>query len=184
MSENLQDDHTETQLALFAADFHVKTSRLLDAVRDWMESEAGFGLSSFELYRNLRQSGLPLKMSLVCYPHTLEKTRQAIYTGETDGKPQKQVTYPSSFKGWQNAGIGGPTGCLTLSIGEFPSDADVCSLSQVLETGPVPHKYYLSPKAARGILRRADKRGRKLPEVLRRALMQVVSMDKTLIEET
>ena len=34
----------------------------------------------------------------------------------------------------------------------------------------VPRKYYLSPKACLGILRRASERGKKLPEVLQIAL--------------
>ena len=34
----------------------------------------------------------------------------------------------------------------------------------------VPEKYYLSPKACQGILRRASARGKELPEVLRKAL--------------
>jgi hypothetical protein len=36
----------------------------------------------------------------------------------------------------------------------------------------VPQKYFLSAKACQGILRRAEKRGKKLPEVLERALRE------------
>jgi hypothetical protein len=44
-------------------------------------------------------------------------------------------------------------------------------LSDVLEaTGTVPQKFYLSPRACAGILRRADKRGKELPAALREAL--------------
>jgi hypothetical protein len=44
-------------------------------------------------------------------------------------------------------------------------------LSDVLEEiGSVPRRYYLSKKACSGILRRAAKRGRALPERLRMAL--------------
>ena len=47
----------------------------------------------------------------------------------------------------------------------------VCSLSDILlETGDIPPRYYLSPDACRGILRRAASRGRELPVALRRAL--------------
>ena len=42
-------------------------------------------------------------------------------------------------------------------------------LSQILQP-IVPGKYYLSPKACQGILRRASARGKELPEVLRVAL--------------
>lgn len=58
---------------------------------------------------------------------------------------------------------------LTLNTSESLRDADVCLLSQILEVG-VPKKYYLSPKACLGILRRASIRGKELPKVLKMAL--------------
>jgi hypothetical protein len=39
-----------------------------------------------------------------------------------------------------------------------------------LETGGVPQRYFLSAKACAGILRRAAKRGKKVPEILAAAL--------------
>ena len=57
----------------------------------------------------------------------------------------------------------------TLNTGASPSDAPVSTLSQIL-LAEVPEKYYLSPKACLGILRRASARGKELPEVLRKAL--------------
>jgi hypothetical protein len=59
---------------------------------------------------------------------------------------------------------------------ESPSDAVESSLSDILEpTGDHLRKYFLSPKACAGILRRAAKRGRKLPEMLEQALMSVAN---------
>ena len=49
---------------------------------------------------------------------------------------------------------------------------DCTSLSAILESS-VSTKYYLSPRACRGILRRADKRGKELPGQLRVALESV-----------
>jgi hypothetical protein len=69
--------------------------------------------------------------------------------------------------------MGSPTEFLTLSISEWPNDADVCSLSDVLEAGEVPQRFFLSSTACRGILRRAEKRGKKLPEQLANALSMV-----------
>jgi site-specific DNA-cytosine methylase len=46
------------------------------------------------------------------------------------------------------------------NISAWPNDASVCSLSSVLETGPIPQRYYLSARACAGILRRAEKRGK------------------------
>ena len=60
-------------------------------------------------------------------------------------------------------------GCSTLNIGESPSEENASTLSQILMPN-VPEKYYLSPKACQGILRRASARGKELPEVLRIAL--------------
>ncbi len=60
---------------------------------------------------------------------------------------------------------------LTLNIGESPN-ADVgSSLSRILQPmTDVPEKYYLSPRACAGVLRRAQERGKELPEELRIAL--------------
>lgn len=61
----------------------------------------------------------------------------------------------------------------TLNISEWPSDAAVCSLSEILETAPIPQRFFLSAKACRGILRRAEKRGKTLPTQLLLALRAV-----------
>ena len=67
-------------------------------------------------------------------------------------------------------------GYLTLSISESPSDAVVCSLSEVLETD-VPLKYFLSATACRGILRRAERRNKKLPPLLEQ-ILQAIAMEE------
>jgi hypothetical protein len=55
----------------------------------------------------------------------------------------------------------------------FPNDDAVSSLSDILEIGDVPQRYFLSPKACSGILRRAAKRGKELPPALSSALRTV-----------
>ena len=82
------------------------------------------------------------------------------------------ILEPSS-ECWQNSGMGSPTGFWTLNISEWPSDAAVCSLSQTLEVGNVPQRFFLSPTACKGILRRAEKRGKELPPALAEALNSV-----------
>lgn len=57
--------------------------------------------------------------------------------------------------------------------GAFSSNNE-STLSEILEDN-VPEKYYLSPKACLGILRRAKNKGRKLPDNLRIALEQKVA---------
>ena len=69
-----------------------------------------------------------------------------------------------------------PTECWTLSTSESPSDAVASSLSDVLETRPDLAKYCLSPRAASGILRRAARRERVLPESLMTALESLAGM--------
>ena len=69
---------------------------------------------------------------------------------------------------------------MTLNTSAWHSAAVVCSLSDVLETGPLPRRYFLSAKACQGILRRAEKRGKELPVALRAALRQVAGLERTL----
>lgn len=60
-------------------------------------------------------------------------------------------------------------GASTLNTGVSPRGAKESSLSQILQADP-PLKYYLSPKACLGILRRAFERGKELPPKLEGAL--------------
>jgi len=87
---------------------------------------------------------------------------------------------PSSGR-WKTSGMVSRTECLTLSTSEWPSDAAVCSLSDILETGDLPQRFFLSTTACRGILRRAEKRGKVLPERLRQALEAVADDGSDLV---
>lgn len=60
---------------------------------------------------------------------------------------------------------------LMPNTGECPREESESTLSQILEAAP-HQKYYLSEKACLGILRRAEKRGKELPEILKRALIK------------
>ena len=62
--------------------------------------------------------------------------------------------------------------------GAFPREEQESFLSQILQVR-VPRKYYLSPKACQGILRRASARGKELPEILRKALERQAVEDLT-----
>ena len=64
---------------------------------------------------------------------------------------------------------------MMLNTGESPSGARESTLSQILQAN-VPEKYFLSAKACAGILRRAEKRGKELPTMLKEALEEVVNM--------
>lgn len=60
--------------------------------------------------------------------------------------------------------------CMTRNTGECPNVAAESRLSQILEETP-PAKYSLTAKACLGILRRAERRGKDLPPLLKRVLL-------------
>lgn len=76
-------------------------------------------------------------------------------------------------KAWPSAATVFHGQCWTLSSSAWRSDGSACSLSETLEEGPIPARFSLSPRACAGILRRAGRRGRDIPEALRRALEAV-----------
>ena len=106
-------------------------------------------------------------------------------TGEKTSKPSLKRSSASGRKGprclrlritdglkrtytWETDGAW-LTELSTLNTGPAPSAAQGSTLSQIL-LAEVHRKYYLSPKACLGILRRASARGKELPEVLKKAL--------------
>lgn len=82
---------------------------------------------------------------------------------------------PESSWTFQNSGMAWHGESETPNFSEFRSDeggslsSQRTSLADVLEPS-VARKYYLSAKAAAGILRRAERRGKELPEALAQAL--------------
>lgn len=143
------------QLTFLLAGLPVRTSALPESERDWLESAADWPLHISVFLKQYTPDGLSGRMSPVCC--------QSMAGG---------ILEPSSG-GWRNAGMGSPTEFLTLNTSEFPSAAVESSLSDILETGDLPPRYFLSRKACAGILLRAEKRGRTLPEPLRLALTAV-----------
>lgn len=151
-----------------SAEHHAKPSRLPESGSGWTIRAATSRLSSWRWLNEFAPTGWRGRMS----PDSCRMTE--------DGRWE-----PSSGS-WANAGMGSPGECLTLNISEWtgcrgpcPSDGSVSSLSDVLETQPVPLRYYLSPKACAGILRRAAKRGKALPQLLARALKAVADSGQT-----
>ena len=144
------------QLVFFAEASPARTCPTPEDARALLESAPGSGLSFAVFLKRLDLSGWSSKTS-------------PAYSAQTmDG------TLPSSFRGWSNSGMAFAGGYLTLSTSEWPSDADVCSLSDILETD-VPPKYFLSARAARGILQRAERRGKELPPLLKQQLQAVAT---------
>ena len=69
---------------------------------------------------------------------------------------------------WKTAGILSHGECWTLNSSEYPSAAAACFLSDILEPS-APQRFYLSPRACRGLLRRARTKERSLPPELEEA---------------
>ena len=88
------------------------------------------------------------------------KTGRCLYLNLINGKMQDAS--------WETVSVSHGDSSM-LSIGAFPREDNVSTLSQILMEG-VPEKYYFSPKACQGILRRASSRGKILPAVLQKAL--------------
>ncbi len=106
---------------------------------------------------------------------------------------RRAILRPSSLD-WKSSGMGSRGRCLTLNTSAWRNGASVCSLLEVLETpqdllangqrrwanaeafAAYLRKYFLSPKACAGILRRAAARGRDLPKTLQDALTAAATM--------
>ena len=84
---------------------------------------------------------------------------------------------------WMNSGIVSRGEYWTRNSSEWPSDAAVCFLSDILEPNP-PQRFSLSPTACQGILNRAVKRGRSLPAELDAALRAQASSTPLRPEQT
>ena len=65
---------------------------------------------------------------------------------------------------------------VTRNFSEAPDPIIETRLSQILQYD-APERYDLSPKACRGIINRANKRGKELPSMLKDALEEVVAND-------
>jgi hypothetical protein len=129
-----------------------------DCEEDWMMSVATSPLSFAALLIDSRPAISSGKMSL-------ESCQVA-----------KDGTLVASSGRWANSGIISRGESWTLKTSEFHKDAGVSFLSDILEpSNEVPQRFCLSSTACRGILRRAEKRGKTLPPMLEKALQQVAS---------
>lgn len=68
-----------------------------------------------------------------------------------------------------------PPGVTTFGVFSSKPNSQSTTLMDILHFGHVDAKYYLSPKAAKGILRRAQRRGRTLPALLEQALREIAA---------
>jgi len=143
-------------------DSHAKMSRL-------REEASGLGLKGRDL---------DSFMSLLA---SLERDAPELFFSKTFTvsciRTEDETSKPL-FELWPNSGILLDGVCLTAKTSESPSHAKESTLLGVIETGEVPVKYFLSPSAATGMLRRANQQGRPLFPPLRKSLEILAARDR------
>ena len=106
------------------------------------------------------RSSKPSVATEIMFLNLREKAEQTDLLGET------------LAASWERA-IRLPGECWTPNTGACPKDAKESSLSAILQAD-APEKYSLSARACLGILKRAEKRGKKIPEMLWEALVETI----------
>ena len=151
---------------MFWSEAHpAKPSQLPVCEKEWMTHVVTYPSSISDLLRDLSQSGLCTKMSQDSCHRSLDQTFR-----------------PSSQR-WLTAAMGSATECSTHSSTAFPSGgAEFSSLGAVLETGDIPQRYFLTARAASGVLRRSLLRGKELPPLLLQALMHQAGLTADQME--
>ena len=90
----------------------------------------------------------------------------------------RQTGEAGPVRAWSRGHGHGQHGLFLMPNGsEWRKDAAACSLSSTLEGRSIPQRFFLSETACAGILRRAEKRGKKFPVVLEAALQAVIGME-------
>ena len=148
------------QMSMFSLEeHHASLSQSQDSEKDWMTRVATSCLPILPLLNAISPDGWFGRTS-PAYCH-----------------PTEDGTLEPSSQRWGKSGMGSPTEFLTLSTSEGQEQClngeGECLLSDVLETGALPQRFFLSATACQGILRRAEKRGKELPPQLQDALTVV-----------
>lgn len=119
----------DSQMSIFSSEEHpANPSASPDSEQEWQTRVATWPSSILRLLNDCGPSGWYGKTS----PASCHRTEEGIL---------------EPFSGaWSNSGMGSPTECLTLSISEHHSGAVESTLSDFLETGDVPRKYYLTER--------------------------------------
>lgn len=184
---------TSNAPTLFAEEPPVKPSPSLASERDWLTRVVTWHSSFLELLTASGPAGwygrtcpectrqLPTRLPISVLQTLRWKwdEKEGRWTSPAVIEQTKTMRSPASWPDFKNSGMVAPGELWTLNTLEFRNDAVAVSLSDILETGDLPQRYYLSPIACRGILRRAEKRGKELPEALRLALEQVAGSAPT-----
>ena len=153
-----------------------------DSERDWMIRVATSCLPMEQLLLDIGPAGWSGRTSPECFQAERDETLRLFWASSRE----KQL--PPPHQAGENADLSrgsltpteSPGGFSMRNISEWPSAAAVCSLSDILEIGGLPQRYFLSATACKGILRRAEKRGRQLSTTLAQALAQAAGVSPGL----
>ncbi len=191
------------QLSFLSEDAPVNPSRSPDSEKDWLTRVATSRSTFLKFLMQNGPAGWYTKTSpasFQAYPtmHPIHVRRHHQWIWSSTDKKwnlktttiQKNFTHSDAFwPDYQNSGTGGRMSFSTLNISEFRNGAVASSLSDILESWESPLtrsqfksrksfqkyllRYYLTALACRGILRRAERRGKDLPPTLQAALESV-----------
>lgn len=159
-----------TQLSMFSSEEpRVSPSQSQVLEKDWMTRVATSCSPMLVLLANIGPDGWFGRTSPASFQAKEDEILRAFWESSPDvtSSPQPKGGRTAESSRGSKADTASHGECLTLSTLEFPSVAVACSLSDILETGAVPQRFFLSAKACAGILRRAEKRGKELPQQLR-----------------
>ena len=131
-----------------------KTSVLRENEQDSLAIEARLHSHSSTLWSDDDLGGWCWRTSLVCSLPTMD-----------------EISSGSSVR-WTKSGTMSRGEVSMLNISESPKEEVESSLLHILNQ-IAPSRFYLSAKAAAGILRRAAKRGKKLPQAMEEALRAI-----------
>ena len=119
------------------------------------------------------------KMSLAHFPQIKAKISELSSKSSAKSKTKPPMFLDLRTGSGKLADVSWVTGIPSLGVssmlnfGECPNVVEESGLWQILEAN-VPQKYYLSAKACAGVLRRAERRGKELPTILKTALEQQI----------
>ena len=146
---------TKSQMQMFGPqDFPARTSL-------WREWAHELGLEG---------SNLASFMSLCALFENVIQEQLSLKTFSAFSLATEDEISPSYSRRWTTSGMVSRGVCLTARTLESPSNAVASTLLPCIETGEVPQKYFLSPNAATGILRRVKRMGRNLPPSFKESL--------------
>lgn len=173
------------QLSMFSAEEPpVRISASPDSALDWMERVVDSCSPMLQLLADIGPDGWSGRTS----PASFRAEEDEILRAFWDFSPGAGSRSPPGDGNLRDLSTASRAltashgGCLTLSIPEHAASHGlshnggvVCGLSDILETGDVPRRNFLTAKACLGILRRVGSRGKSLPRFLREALEAVAS---------